>query len=66
MLAYRPQEVGEAVKPRGSYAKDDFFDALSCETLDRMTISERSACRKGNSGIGCARRGCLAKAPRGV
>ncbi|PNH06870.1 Protein decapping 5 [Tetrabaena socialis] len=38
----QPQEVAEAVKPRGSYAKDDFFDAISCETLERMHIADPS------------------------
>lgn len=34
------QEIAEAVKPKGSYSRDDFFDAISCETLERLNIND--------------------------
>ncbi|KXZ43900.1 hypothetical protein GPECTOR_78g88 [Gonium pectorale] len=37
------KEAAEAVKVRGSYSRDDFFDAISCETLERLNLESSVA-----------------------
>lgn len=37
---------------QSSYNKDDFFDKLSCDTLERLAISDEGGCRLGGVGGG--------------